>query len=195
MKVLLLVYVLVYLTVTFVWPTWRLWRVHGINGLVLPRDDSAHGLIGKWFKGLMAAILAFAILLACGVSPAHFGPIPWAMNDGVQQVGQLLLLLSLGWITSAQYQMGRSWRIGFKDEEIPDLVTSGLFARSRNPIFLGMRVTLLGLFLVFPCAITLAILALSEALIAIQVRLEEAHLSKSLGEIYLAYAAVTPRWI
>jgi protein-S-isoprenylcysteine O-methyltransferase Ste14 len=143
----------------------------------------------------MAAILVFAILLPCGVSPAHFGPIPWAMNDAVQKVGHLLLLLSLGWITSAQYQMGRSWRIGFKDDDIPDLVTSGLFARSRNPIFLGMRVTLLGLFLVFPCAVTLAILALSEALIAIQVRLEEAHLSNSLGETYLAYAAVTPRWI
>jgi len=190
-----LVNVLVYLTITFVWPTWRLWRVHGVNGLVLPRDDSAHGLIGKWFKGLMAAILVFALLLAAGVSPAHFGPIPWALNDAVQQVGHLLLLLSLGWITSAQYQMGRSWRIGFKEDEMPDLVTFGLFARSRNPIFLGMRVTLLGLFLVLPCAVTLTILALSEALIAIQVRLEEAHLSKSLGDKYLAYAAVTPRWI
>jgi protein-S-isoprenylcysteine O-methyltransferase Ste14 len=195
MEVLILVYVLVYLTLTFVWPTWRLWRVHGINGLVLPRDDSAHGLIGMWFKGLMAAILVFAILLPCGVSPAHFGPIPWAMNDSVQQVGYVLLLVSLGWITTAQYQMGRSWRIGFKEDEMPDLVTAGLFARSRNPIFLGMRVTLLGLFLVLPCAVTLAILALSEALIAVQVRLEEAHLSKSLGETYLAYAAVTPRWI
>jgi protein-S-isoprenylcysteine O-methyltransferase Ste14 len=58
-----------------------------------------------------------------------------------------------------------------------------------------MRVTLLGLFLVFPCAVTLTILALSEALIAIPVRLEEAHLSKSLGDKYLAYVAVTPRWI
>ncbi len=195
MEVLLLVYALVYLTVTFVWPTWRLWRVHGINGLVLPRDDSAHGLIGKWFKGLMTAILVFAILLASGVSPAHFGPLPWAMHEVVHQVGYVLLLLSLGWIITAQYQMGRSWRIGFKDDDLPDLVTTGLFACSRNPIFLGMRVTLLGLFLVFPCAVTLAILALSEALIAIQVRLEEAHLSKSLGETYLAYAAVTPRWL
>ncbi len=195
MEVLLLVYALVYLTVTFVWPTWRLWRVHGINGLVLPRDDSAHGLIGKWFKGLMTAILVFAILLASGVSPAHFGPLPWAMHEVVHQVGYVLLLLSLGWIITAQYQMGRSWRIGFKEDDLPDLVTTGLFACSRNPIFLGMRGTLLGLFLVFPCAVTLAILLLSEALIAIQVRLEEAHLSKSLGETYLAYAAVTPRWL
>lgn len=195
MKVLLLVYVMVYLTVTFVWPTWRLWRLHGINGLVLPREDSAHGLIGMWFKGLMAAIMVFAILLACGVSPAHFGPIPWAMNEVLRQVGYVFLLLSLGWITCAQYQMGRSWRIGFREEEIPDLVASGLFARSRNPIFLGMRVTLLGLFVVFPCAVTLTILALSEALIAIQVRLEEAHLRQTLGDTYLAYAKVTPRWL
>jgi protein-S-isoprenylcysteine O-methyltransferase Ste14 len=117
------------------------------------------------------------------------------VNKAAQQVGYVLLLLSLGWITCAQYQMGRSWRIGFKEDDLPDLVKTGLFARSRNPIFLGMRVTLLGLFLVFPCAVTLAILALSEALIAIQVRLEEAHLSKSLGETYLAYAAATPRWL
>jgi protein-S-isoprenylcysteine O-methyltransferase Ste14 len=70
-----------------------------------------------------------------------------------------------------------------------------LFARSRNPVFLGMGVTLFGLFLVFPCALTLAVFTLSEALIAIQVRLEGAHLIKRLADKYLAYAAVTPRWL
>jgi protein-S-isoprenylcysteine O-methyltransferase Ste14 len=45
--------------------------------------------------------------------------------------------------------MGDSWRIGVGPGARTDLITSGLFRGSRNPIFL-MRVTLAGVFLVTP---------------------------------------------
>lgn len=72
---------------------------------------------------------------------------------------------------------------------------SGLFALSRNPIFLGMRLALLGLFLVLPTGATLVILLVGEALMQVQVRLEEAHLTEALGAQYEAYRGATRRWL
>ena len=58
-----------------------------------------------------------------------------------------------------------------------------------------MRLTLLGFFLVLPSAITLAILLVSEVLIHIQVRLEEAFLLEVHGKTYQAYKQQTRRWL
>ena len=63
------------------------------------------------------------------------------------------------------------------------------------PVFLGMRATLLGLFLVLPNAVTLAIVVLGEALIQIQVRLEEEFLSAKHGTRYAEYQRSTRRWL
>ena len=91
--------------------------------------------------------------------------------------------------------MGRSWRIGIDTVDRPPLVRAGIFALSRNPIFLGKRVNLAGLFLVAPNAATLAALIVGEALIQVQVRLEEVHLESVFGSDYRAYRGGTPRWI
>jgi protein-S-isoprenylcysteine O-methyltransferase Ste14 len=91
--------------------------------------------------------------------------------------------------------MGSSWRIGIDSQHQTSLVQSGLFGISRNPIFLAMRVNLLGLFLVLPCAATLVLLVAGELLIQIQVRLEEQHLSSLHGLEYVAYCRQTRRWI
>jgi protein-S-isoprenylcysteine O-methyltransferase Ste14 len=72
-------------------------------------------------------------------------------------------------------------------------VQSGLFRLLRNPIFLSMRVALLGLFMVVPTAATLAVLVAGEILVQVQVRLEEAHLSGMHCEQYEAYQATGRR--
>ena len=66
---------------------------------------------------------------------------------------------------------------------------------SRNPIFLGMRLTLLGLFLILPNAFTLVVMVAGDLLMQIQVRLEEDFLTKTHGETYLNYCKRTRRWI
>ena len=49
--------------------------------------------------------------------------------------------LSLVIMLVAQAQMGLSWRIGIDEKNRTGLVTQGLFALSRNPIFLSLRIT------------------------------------------------------
>jgi protein-S-isoprenylcysteine O-methyltransferase Ste14 len=94
----------------------------------------------------------------------------------------------------AQVQMGLSWRIGLDAETPGVLVQHGIFSRSRNPIFLSMRLNLLGLMFLLPNLWTLLLLVCGELVIQIQVRLEEAHLPLVYGQAYESYRAQVPRW-
>jgi protein-S-isoprenylcysteine O-methyltransferase Ste14 len=95
----------------------------------------------------------------------------------------------------AQIQMGRAWRIGVRDGDAPLFVRHGLFRFSRNPIFAGML--LLGFGIAVSAGIWwgwVALLAFALACLA-QVRIEEAHLSKSFGAAYEQFCNQVPRWI
>jgi protein-S-isoprenylcysteine O-methyltransferase Ste14 len=192
---MLLPYFLVFFAAAFVLPTWRVWRRDGTNALVLPRDNSAFGVIGVWFKILIGSILILCASVAFGVSLNAMGPLVWANHTWLHLLGAILLVVTLVWVVMAQANMGQSWRIGIDQKVSSKLVTLGLFARSRNPIFLGMRINMLGLFFILPNAPTLAILLASEILMGVQVRLEEAHLRETLGQPYLDYCTRVPRWL
>lgn len=126
---------------------------------------------------------------------AGFGEFSLLRLPLLQIMGWALLMASLGWLLIAQAQMGSSWRIGIDAENRTALVTRGLFTVSRNPIFLAMRVNLLGLFFVLPHGVTLAILVAGEVLIQVQVRLEEQHLTSLHGEPYVHYRTRVRRWV
>lgn len=191
----LLLYFLLFFAAAFIWPTWRLWRRERVNALVLPRDDSAHGIVAAWFRLLIGATFLMLLGLAFGLPVEALGRLAWLDGPMAAAAGWLLLLASLAWIVLAQRQMGRSWRIGIDGKAQPPLVQAGVFGRSRNPIFLGMRANLGGLFLVLPNAATLSLFLLGEALIPVQVRLEEAHLGNAFGADYEAYRRRVPRWL
>jgi protein-S-isoprenylcysteine O-methyltransferase Ste14 len=91
--------------------------------------------------------------------------------------------------------MGNAWRIGIDEKNETELVSNGLFLLSRNPIFLSMRINLIGLFLVLPNAVTLALVAAGEVLMQVQVRLEEAHLESLHGAKYMEYRSTVRRWL
>ena len=91
--------------------------------------------------------------------------------------------------------MGAAWRIGIDQEQTSQLVTHGIFRYSRNPIFLAIRICFFGLFLVLPTAFTLLLWVLGDVMMQIQVQLEEAYLTKTFGEAYLAYTKTARRWL
>ncbi|MBZ9715868.1 MULTISPECIES: methyltransferase family protein [Deinococcus] len=187
---------LLYLLLAFVWRSVLVWRRTGINPYVLPQDDSPQGYVGAAMRLLMAAVLLTTGGLAAVPQAAELvGTLPWLVSPALQGGGWLLMAAALGLTLVAQAQMGASWRIGLDARARTALVQSGVFARSRNPIFLAMRLMLLGLFLAAPQAVTLTLLVAGEVLMQVQVRLEEAYLHGVHGEAYVAYRARVPRWL
>jgi protein-S-isoprenylcysteine O-methyltransferase Ste14 len=195
MALFLLFFFALFFGAAFFWPTWRLWRRERVNALVLTYDDTAHGLVGRWFRATLIGIFVLLIVMVAGVPEAAVGRLPFMETELLRWIGWALLGASLLWVVAAQAQMGTSWRIGIDRGSQPPLVRQGVFAVSRNPIFLGMRASLLGLFLVLPNAITLATLLLGEALMQVQVRLEEEHLASAFGTDYEAYRRQVRRWV
>lgn len=192
----LVVWLVVYFAVAFVLPTYRVWKRTGVNPVTFGGSDNAHDYIGRIFKILMAALALIVFVFAFAPGIYNFLlPVAWLENRIVQFAGIGLLLLSLGWTVLAQIQMGNSWRIGIDEENKTALVRAGLFRFSRNPIFLGMIISLLGFFLTIPNALTLLLLVLGFVLIQIQVRLEEEFLSALQGEEYAAYRRQVRRWL
>ena len=122
-------------------------------------------------------------------------PFWYLENPTLIKIGWGLLILSLILVWIAQSQMENSWRIGIDEKNRTQLVTKGMFGVSRNPIFLGIMIANVGLFLVIPNAFTLLIVSLSTISINTQIRLEEEFLKCEFGAEYEEYSKKVRRWI
>ncbi len=196
LRITLPVYFIIYFGVAFVLKSVVVAKRIGKNPLVLPKDDSAYGLIGLYFK--LTLIAMFVYVLAYALFPAwheSFLPITRLDRLGIKYIGLAVLFISLVWTVIAQKHMKNSWRIGIDTDTNTELVTSGLFAISRNPVFFGMILSLTGLFLVTPNALTILFLILGYVLIQIQIRLEEEFLGKEHGQEYSDYKQKVRRLI
>lgn len=182
------VYFVIYFGIAFVLKSLLVASRIGKSPLVLPKDDSAYGLIGFYFK--LTLIAMFVYVLAFAFLPTWYGyflPIRQLESLNVKYTGLIMLFISLFWTVIAQTHMKNSWRIGIDLDTKTELITSGLFSISRNPIFFGMILSLVGLFLITPNALTLLFLIVGYILIQIQIRLEEEFLEKEHGQVYLYY--------
>lgn len=168
----------------------------GKNPNVLPKDDSAYGLIGRYFKLTLIFLFIYTLLLFFFPGTSHLkSSINFLENNLFKYVGIILMLFSLAWVLMAQFQMKNSWRIGIDEDLKTDLITTGLFNYSRNPIFLGILLSLIGMFLMVPTFISLSFLIIANILIQTQIRLEEEFLLKQHDKVYLQYKAKVRRFL
>ncbi|AFL52768.1 protein-S-isoprenylcysteine O-methyltransferase Ste14 [Sinorhizobium fredii] len=107
----------------------------GRSPVVLTYGDNAEGFAGRLFRVLAALILH---LLAVAIVPASvdalLGRIPALDQSPLAWLG--LALMALGVLTMlSQWKMRGSWKIGIPEAQDAPLVTDGLYAFSRNPIY------------------------------------------------------------
>lgn len=187
---------MIYFGIAFVLKSLIVARRIGKNPLVLPKEDNAYGLIGFYFKLTLTAMFVYVLFYAFLPGyHARFLPILELDNSTINYIGLGFLVMALIWTVIAQAHMKDSWRIGIDAVTKTELVTDGLFSISRNPIFFGMIMSLIGLFLATPNALTLIFLILGYILIQIQIRLEEEFLIQEHGQAYIKYKQKVRRLI
>ena len=166
-------------------------------------------VIGGGKRGLPLAVelIAFAGLVAwmCEVllyaSHSRFrlfpSPFEAQLIDSVPAkiIGAAVITLGLILFALAFVSFGDSWRVGF-DVEMPGaLVTTGVFAVSRNPIYLFLDVWFIGVLLIDGTLIFLIFAVLAVAVLHWQILQEESLLSKLYGQPYQNYCARTGRYL
>jgi protein-S-isoprenylcysteine O-methyltransferase Ste14 len=196
LKYYLPIFLVAYLLITFVLPSVRVYKQTGINPVTFGKTDNAHDYIGTIMKVLTAVLVAAVLLFSFSRDAYNYlNPFEYLQKEWIAYTGLVLIHAALFWIMIAQSQMKQSWRIGIDEKNKTSLVTRGLFSISRNPVFLGMIVSTVGVFLILPNAITLFVAATSNVVIQIQIRLEEEHLQRMHGANYSQYKKTVRRLI
>lgn len=196
-----LVVLVVFAVAAFGWRSYLQFRRYGDTGLRLgPPPGTVPRVAHLGF--IVAFGLAFAAPIVAIV--ADDASAPWGIAASVDGsvgtvtfvLGLALALVGVALTLVAQVQMGASWRVGVDASEETALVTTGLFASVRNPIFTAMLVGLAGLALLAPSALGIGAVALAVVALELQVRVvEEPYLLDAHGEPYRRWAGRAGRFL
>jgi protein-S-isoprenylcysteine O-methyltransferase Ste14 len=121
------------------------------------------------------------------LAPGHSSPAQWIAGAFVIALGEVLRLAGVAAAGTVTRRRSR---------DVQRLVTYGIFAWARNPLYIGNLliwagfVVVSGVFWFLPVAI-----ALFAAEYSLIVRYEEGVLESIFGGEYLAYKRSTPRWV
>jgi protein-S-isoprenylcysteine O-methyltransferase Ste14 len=146
--------------------------------------------------GLFALSVAIGVANPVLVLADAFEPIEGLETDLLRAFGFALCGVGIAGTFLAQMAMGASWRIGVDESERTELVTDGVFALCRNPIYTFMIVAWIGFALLVPTWLSLASIPVGIVAFEVQVRLvEEPYLLRSHGEPYRAWASRVGRFV
>ena len=140
------------------------------------------------------ALLLFYLIFANVLNLPKLGTELFS-NDAVGWVGVALCMLGLILFLLSLISFGKSFRVGIDEEHPGALVTTGVLAISRNPIYTAFTFILLGIFLIYPNWILLIYLFAGVWLLNRQVLREEESLKKFYGEEYVEYCKKVRRYI
>jgi len=109
-------------------------------------------------------------------------------------LGVAFCLAGLLLLTGSILSFGRSFRVGIDTEHPDQLITSGVFAYTRNPIYVAFALVLTGQFLVFSHWILLVYLLGAFWLFHRQVLREEKFLKQHYGQAFSDYCRHVRRY-
>jgi protein-S-isoprenylcysteine O-methyltransferase Ste14 len=139
---------------------------------------------------LLAGVLLASFLLDL-VWPISFVPVGYTLPGGIA-----LIFLAVNLMAFAAKEMIRIKTTLSLQTPATDLATSGVFAWSRNPIYLGMVLLCAGV-AVFINSLWTLLFAIAFAAVLQKgvIGPEEAYLERRFGQRYLDYKARVRRWI
>lgn len=157
------------------------------------QTERAHFLDNRLPPLLVAIVVAAGMRGAVALAPALSADWPgrefvaWAFVVA----GALVVYAGVASFTRHQTTVNP-----FKPETASRLVDSGIYRRTRNPMYLGVTLALLGYAVFLSHPLALLTLALFPAYIRrFQIAPEERALDQLFGEEYLTYKKRVPRWL
>ncbi|MGA2636584.1 methyltransferase family protein [Methylocella sp.] len=140
-------------------------------------------------------IYGSAVAAAVGLGFVLPRPV-WPSGSAWAAFGWALIIAGVGLDVAAMVTMSRQRANILPHRAATALVTTGPFAWSRNPIYLGNTIAVSGAAFAFanPWFLAAALLA-AIAVTPLAIRREEAHLAKLFGAEWRAYSQRTARWI
>jgi protein-S-isoprenylcysteine O-methyltransferase Ste14 len=116
-------------------------------------------------------------------------------SEIISWIGVFFCLAGLSLLLWSLISFGQSFRVGIDTEHPDKLITSGVFAFTRNPIYVAFALILLGQFLIFSNWILLIYLGAATWLFHRQVLREEEYLKQHYGREYLEYSNRVRRYL
>lgn len=112
----------------------------------------------------------------------------------LRMVAALVAVVCLALTIKSWARMGKDWRMAVTDEQ-QALITDGMFARIRHPIYALSILLMACTMLVVPTGLMVLVGLVHIALMVAKAQNEERHLLHKHGEAYAAYLARTGRFL
>ena len=171
---------------------WVLARRDGVFVLSVLRQKKTHP---EYVLGFIAVTIDLYIV-ARPFFP-NLDSLVYAQPSPLPFVGLSFMAAGLGLMILCWFNMGSSWRIGVpaQKEASQTLITGGIYQLSRNPIYLGVMVFLVGILIFAPGPLPLFAATVTFFLTGKIIRQEETFLKKAFGASYDTYCSRVRRWI
>ena len=174
------------------------WAATGIFPIVIGRGKGAWRVIE--LLSLLAVVLwVVEVLLRALRAPVDLFPdhvgLSVLQTQVARTIGLALMIAGLIPFLLAFVNFGTSWRIGIDRMTPGELVTGGIFAVTRNPIYVAFILFFFGIFLVNGTWFFLIFAVLAVVFIQFQVLREEEFLKQQYGAEYAAYCARAARYL
>ena len=161
----------------------------GVDAMHFGRIDKTDYFIPPFALFYFYLVFAAAFGWAAPSAPELFD------SEVVRWIGVGLCVAGLTLLGWSLISFGRSFRVGIDTERPDELITTGIFAFTRNPIYVGFAFILLGQFLIHSSWLLLAYLVAGYWLFHRQVLLEEEFLSRHYGEDFENYRRRVRRYL
>ena len=164
-------------------------RRQGIKAMKFGSIDKTDFLIPPF------ALFSFYVLFAATFHWPSVTPHQFFQSEIIAWIGVLFCLTGLLLFLWSLISFRQSFRVGI-DADHPDrLITDGVFAFSRNPIYVAFAIILIGEFFIFPNWTTLIALGAAAWLLHRQVLREEEYLGGHYDQAYAEYRRRVRRYL
>lgn len=161
----------------------------GIEAMQFGKIDKTDFLIPPF------ALFYFYLVFAAAFQWPTISRQVFFQSAAIAWFGVLFCAVGLALLLWTLVSFGRSFRVGIDQDRPDQLITTGSFAISRNPIYVAFAIILLGQFLIFPNFILLIYLVAAAWLFHRQALREEAFLQQHYGQEYAAYCRRVRRYL